>query len=1011
MDAVAVVLAIILIILVFRLSRKLKVVEKDLAKTEDKLSVLDLKLSDLRKDKLPDFSQAVEVIPKPRDEASPSAGRSTSSLFAVETAAEAGPGTGDSAGRAEAVVADVTAAPATPSEVLQTGFDLGVAGERPALARRIERQVAENWTGIAGTAILVLGVAFLGVFTALRLSPLFRFVMVVACAVILGAGYVVLRKRAKWLRLALWLRSASGAVFLFACLGGGSIPGLRWINHAGQARVVLAAGVLINLVLAVAGGRQVFASLHVLLSLLAIGVSPQNMTTLIVAAVVAAFGVALTFRERWDLHLLATLTAFFAYHVFWYQSVGGKDALLRGQNIAAASAVALVCALAAFTHYRKIYGKKQFETVPFLVHLLNWTYFGAGILMHSSGGKWDTFPLVAGAVAAFGLAGHARKLQIRWLHGLDSLVAEILAVFAVASLARWGVEAEVILAVVFLEILAFTKVAMMVKDAILYRVGIAGSQLAAVLTLTVLATGDLAGTAMGVRACVLASLCALGALTLHRSIARSGERHLVLRDSLASLRLSERLEFSMTGVLTGAFLLAGGIFARDIPWLFAAVVAGGCGLLLVRTKIATNGLAIGSLVVAAGLHAVTWHRLLAGSELTAGAVLARALPLYALSALAIAKPYVASFDAHATWAGVWLAVSHTAVLCYALSEPVSPLVPGVSWLLLSLIALESARWLGLREAGGRSWPGRPDRSLLQSGYALLGLFTVRHVLVHLQSEEYLGFFKIRLAIEVLALAIILFWAFAKAPASQSLWASWRFLHPLFLELFIVFGVMTISVETAKSWHPLLWITLAALTVAIGVRAAPSLSRLKAYSFLFFWASVFQATFLLGVYEKLGMRWIEKSWILGSAAFAAQLVFLIVVVGTVSLGGVQFPPALRRLGPVCDRLAAGRNAALFYPWLIGAALFLSWTFSKSLLTLLWTLECFAVFVASLVLKEKHFRYSALAGLGICVARLVLIDLARATTLTKALVFLGVGILLLGIHALYNKYKGRFFNEMA
>ena len=70
------------------------------------------------------------------------------------------------------------------------------------------------------------------------------------------------------------------------------------------------------------------------------------------------------------------------------------------------------------------------------------------------------------------------------------------------------------------------------------------------------------------------------------------------------------------------------------------------------------------------------------------------------------------------------------------------------------------------------------------------------------------------------------------------------------------------------------------------------------------------------------------------------------------------------------------------------------------------EAFAVFVLSAVLRENQFRHVALAGLGVCLVRLVLIDMAEANLALRGLVFIGVGLLMLGMNAIYNRYRVRF-----
>jgi hypothetical protein len=44
-----------------------------------------------------------------------------------------------------------------------------------------------------------------------------------------------------------------------------------------------------------------------------------------------------------------------------------------------------------------------------------------------------------------------------------------------------------------------------------------------------------------------------------------------------------------------------------------------------------------------------------------------------------------------------------------------------------------------------------------------------------------------------------------------------------------------------------------------------------------------------------------------------------------------------------------------------------------------------------------------------ARGLFFDLAQTSTLTRAFVFIGVGIIMLVMNSIYNKYKGRFGSE--
>ncbi len=77
-----------------------------------------------------------------------------------------------------------------------------------------------------------------------------------------------------------------------------------------------------------------------------------------------------------------------------------------------------------------------------------------------------------------------------------------------------------------------------------------------------------------------------------------------------------------------------------------------------------------------------------------------------------------------------------------------------------------------------------------------------------------------------------------------------------------------------------------------------------------------------------------------------------------------------------------------------------------MTLLWSAEAFVVFVLSAVLRESHFRYMALGAMGACLLRLVMLDMARTDLGVRGLVFVGVGLLLLGMNSVYSRFRARF-----
>jgi uncharacterized membrane protein len=102
----------------------------------------------------------------------------------------------------------------------------------------------------------------------------------------------------------------------------------------------------------------------------------------------------------------------------------------------------------------------------------------------------------------------------------------------------------------------------------------------------------------------------------------------------------------------------------------------------------------------------------------------------------------------------------------------------------------------------------------------------------------------------------------------------------------------------------------------------------------------------------------------------------------------------------------KNSLLIYPATLSIGCFLYLTFDKGILTFFWILEALGLLILGILLKEKYFRYVSLSLVGLCVIRLMFFDLSNADFLIRALVLLGVGVVLLVMNSLFKKYKDRF-----
>ena len=78
-------------------------------------------------------------------------------------------------------------------------------------------------------------------------------------------------------------------------------------------------------------------------------------------------------------------------------------------------------------------------------------------------------------------------------------------------------------------------------------------------------------------------------------------------------------------------------------------------------------------------------------------------------------------------------------------------------------------------------------------------------------------------------------------------------------------------------------------------------------------------------------------------------------------------------------------------------------SKLGLTILWGLYSLSLIVLGIWKKKKHIRIGAFVLFGITLYKLFFFDMKDMDTISKTIVFLSLGVLLLVISFLYNKYK--------
>ncbi len=871
----------------------------------------------------------------------------------------------------------------------------------------LEQKFVENWTGIIGAAVMVMGVSFIGIYAALKMEPFYRFLMIILFALCLFIVSIIMKRKPDWLNLSGWIRSSSGAILLFSCLGSGWIIGLKWIDSPAQAMSFLVTGIALNIYIGFLGGRQFFAAFHIVLSLITLSIGPQSHISLIIAVVVTLFGIDFSYKNKWEPHLLITILASAAYHFYWYSSMGffsviSIPLLSRAVGIASVASVGIA---ACFVHYRKIYNSKEFEISPFLCHLTNWFFMVLGFLLYSAGSKWNTPVLLAASVAAFILARRAKVFGIRWLYITDTLIAQSIAIFGLYTLGRWKIDVMFIAAAMYMEALLFLAVMIKEEEKIFKEIGAILHVVSLVAIISIaLALIDFNNVEITIKnSIILAAIIIIQTAfnSYLESIKDKWPEFFMLKSN--NVRTGN---ISISGIFIGILLIPLFLYLHKYIWSGYLLALAGVLLFFIRQRTQSDGLAAGLFIFLTGAHIITWIHILGDIKEDGLVAIVYGLPMLPLSVSCAKWSFFENAKKDILWPGIYLFSIHLAFLCWAASNYISEFLPGIYWLILSVVYLEIAVFNGKKQERTGDPDNMPEKYLLQAAYCFVALFIIRHITVHLQSELYIGIFKLRFLVELFSLIVFFYFAISKIPETLKIHKTWNIMRSLFWELIILFTMLIIALEAPSQWYPAGWILMAITLFAVGRLFSETLSRFRLYSIVFFWMAAFNVAFVSGTLASPSIKLIDQPWVASCLSMLLQFVYIGYFYRKNGLESITSPFPDKLLAGLSQKVHTRMNLCVFYPLFMSIAFFLYWSFDKSILTLLWVLEAFFVFVLSIILRENHFRYLSMGCLVGCLLRLLIYDLSRSSTITRAFVFLGVGILMLAMNSLYNKYKERF-----
>lgn len=859
----------------------------------------------------------------------------------------------------------------------------------------LEQQFIENWTGIIGSIILVAGVTFLGGYVGLRVSPFFRFLMIVGAAALLASGSYVVNRLKQWKPLAIWLRSCSAAVFLFACFASYAIPGIRWVATLVPTLGLLFLGIAVNLYVAYTASTFTFASLHVVLSLVPIILVPQSNVTILLATLITATGLSLGRRSRWDLHRLITLMAHAVFHIAWYiRILANVPAPSLSHQLVGAGSALFIAGYLIVMHYRSARTLPRITSLPFMVHIINWLLLASALIAYTGNTPVRGMVLLFASVIIYSLARYARRLGIRWIYLTDTLVAQTIALIGVVSFYPFVFHWLLIPAASFVLAALYLKLAIDENETLLERISV---YLLHTATLVLAIAGLVTLTSnhpIRLQSAIILLTSALIGIITYRFISSSRSEtydSMLFYNAMYNGYQPVSLLSIGVGMITATAIanLCGSLWLAPVGFIASTL------FVLLARRWQDRSLETSTWLLLLIAHLFAWLILYVNHPIAPVTQVS-----YYLVPLLLSTAIAGTFATVQNKAGsvlrsmsCYLMGLTVALGMYTLLQPFSVLTPGIMWLSLSLVALEIAN----RVKGICIPPA------LHLGYIYLSLFIGAYILNGLQTQAYLGPIPVRIVIEVYALATLVYWWLFRPNPELAKLRSWHVVHPLLMELVLLYTTTIVLIEVGALWRPLAWIMLALLTQL--PQGGKIDSRLRFYSVLFYWASILDLVMVTSRFVTLSPYWYSQPTFTGLLAIIPQALYLYFVSQKLALNTIEFPNTLQTLERASKAIGSRQVLWLYYPFFVGMALFLYWRFEASMLTLLWSTESFIVLVLSLIIRENHFRYMAMAGLAACIVRLVIFDMAQTNLGWRGLVFIGVGGLMLLMNSLYNRYKDR------
>ncbi len=864
------------------------------------------------------------------------------------------------------------------------------SGESSAESRErwanLEERLGANWLNKIGTAVFVIGIALFLSYTIRHLGPAGKIAMGYAAGLTLIALGIIGERRERYRIAARSVLGGGWAVIYFATYAIHSIAAVRLVPSPELGFALLFAVAAAMVAHSLRYHSQVTTGFAYLLAFASVGVNQISEATLVASAILAASLVIVERKRNWYGIEPAAIAATYLIHWLWLQqiftAIGGHK--LFPEFRASIALLTIYWAIWVVSYFLRPEGDSNQNLLLTLSFLLNAAGYLA-VLHEQSFYPLLRFWFLLGAGAAYLLLAFVASRRAR-RSGFILTTTVGAAMLAAAIPYRYsGGRLEILW---LLEAEAFLIAGWRIAEVQLRRLGCA---IAAALTIYVVCF-DLwpryghwrpPSTSDGIMMLTLGVVFFLNARLAPRLLADKART----LDTVAAA--------ASHGVAT-TFLLAAAWMGLPFLTVGAAWTAIGVAMTFAVRRADDRPLRVcGHFAAALGVirllfndlpYAVAHPRLVLltvdGSALLLGLISRRlspvAEPAEGEDFAALCLRFIGGVRGAYTWTAVLL------ITLLAWNE-LSNGVVGLAWGLLGLAIFELSRLL-------------KERAIGQQSTALLALSFIRIFLADLNSTQTFGRVSAKLVTVSLLAAIYYYVAWAAKSteprkSSACLWFGWGSL------------VALMRFELPLPWIALGWAVFTVILFLAGRWAARIALREQAYLL----------TLLLAARCAFENFYLTEPWhftTLRIASVVAVSLPLYILLGV----AIRKSGASEGVAPPGGPLAHSHWTRRTANWLDANAIHLFFLVPTLLLTVLitietrsgyltasWGLEAVVVFVATLRLGVRAFRWFSLCLLLLSVGRIVSVDVWTLDALGRIVSFLGLGAALLLVSYLYARHK--------